>query len=208
MICMSSECIFIHVMRLANCPTRYTISYKNVYKMYTFLVRKILQITGIRFPYAIPSLLVSPGFWPLDLRCQSSLLWCWFRIHRLPESVPCVSIERDSHSQLYTNRPSLPKPFGLRVASAMTVNWPFNSCLPLSITSGWLLAVSQSIGVFTHYRKQKGFTGTCNPSSVFRTLFHPHQFPSMFLLMVLNVMLVLGMVLYSPPSLAEVACLQ
>ncbi|MPC91482.1 hypothetical protein E2C01_086522 [Portunus trituberculatus] len=67
----------------------------------------------------IPSLLVDAGFWPLDLRRQSVMLRCWFRTHRLPDSVPCLSILRDLHSQAYVTRPSLPKPFGIRVANFM-----------------------------------------------------------------------------------------
>ncbi|MPD01959.1 hypothetical protein E2C01_097511 [Portunus trituberculatus] len=65
------------------------------------------------------SLLVDAGFWPLDLRRQSSMLRCWFHTHRLPDSVPCLSILRDSRSLAYATRPSLPKPFGLRVANLM-----------------------------------------------------------------------------------------
>ena len=59
--------------------------------------------TGAFRTSPIPSLLVDAGFWPLDLRRQSSLLKCWFRLHRLPESIPCVSAVRDSRSQLYTD---------------------------------------------------------------------------------------------------------
>ncbi|MPC90012.1 hypothetical protein E2C01_084979 [Portunus trituberculatus] len=47
------------------------------------------------------------------------MLRCWFRSHPLPDSVPCLSIFRDSRSQAYVTRPSLPKPFGLRVANLM-----------------------------------------------------------------------------------------
>ncbi|MPC75902.1 hypothetical protein E2C01_070301 [Portunus trituberculatus] len=49
----------------------------------------------------IPSLLVDADFWPLDLRRQSLMLRCWFRTHRLPDSVPCLPILRDSCSQAY-----------------------------------------------------------------------------------------------------------
>ena len=76
--------------------------------------------TGAFRTSPIPSLLVDAGFWPLDLRRQSSLLKCWFRLHRLPESVPCVSVLRDSRSLFYADRPSLPKPFGFRATAAMT----------------------------------------------------------------------------------------
>ncbi|MPC54924.1 hypothetical protein E2C01_048853 [Portunus trituberculatus] len=65
------------------------------------------------------SFLVDADFWPLDLRRQSSLLRYWFRIHRLPDSVPCVSVLRDSRSQAYITRPSLPKHFDFRVGSLM-----------------------------------------------------------------------------------------
>lgn len=75
--------------------------------------------TGVFRTSPIPSLLVDAGFLPLDLRRQAALLRCWYRIHRLPESVPCVVISHDYHSQQYVNRPSFPKPFGFRVASAM-----------------------------------------------------------------------------------------
>ncbi|MPC58898.1 hypothetical protein E2C01_052909 [Portunus trituberculatus] len=57
--------------------------------------------TGAFRTSPIPSLLVDDGFWPLDLRRQSSMLRCWFRTHRLPDSVPCISILRDLHSQVY-----------------------------------------------------------------------------------------------------------
>ncbi|MPC89845.1 hypothetical protein E2C01_084806 [Portunus trituberculatus] len=53
------------------------------------------------------------------LQRQSSMLRCWFRIHRLPDSFPSVSTLRDSRSQAYITRPSLLKPFGLRVANPM-----------------------------------------------------------------------------------------
>ncbi|MPC87284.1 hypothetical protein E2C01_082142 [Portunus trituberculatus] len=43
-----------------------------------------------------------------------------FAPHRLPDSVRCASILRDSPSQAYVTRPSLPKSFGLRVVSLMT----------------------------------------------------------------------------------------
>ncbi|MPC92078.1 hypothetical protein E2C01_087150 [Portunus trituberculatus] len=59
------------------------------------------------------------GFWPLDFRRQSSMLRCWFHTHRLSDSVPCLSILRDSCSQVYVTRPSLLKPFGLRVTNLM-----------------------------------------------------------------------------------------
>ncbi|MPC73520.1 hypothetical protein E2C01_067853 [Portunus trituberculatus] len=47
------------------------------------------------------------------------MLRCWFRNYRLPDSVPCLSILRDSRSQAYVTRPSLPKPFGLQMANLM-----------------------------------------------------------------------------------------
>ena len=74
--------------------------------------------TGAFRSTPIPSLLVDAGVLPLDLRRQSLLLRCWFRMQRLPDSVPCVAILRDSRSPVYDERPSLPKPFGFRVASA------------------------------------------------------------------------------------------
>ena len=76
--------------------------------------------TGAFRSSPIPSLLVDSGFQPLDLRRHSSLLRCWFRIQRLPESVPCRSVLSDSLSPSYTVRPSFPKPFGFRVASLLT----------------------------------------------------------------------------------------
>ncbi|MPC62127.1 hypothetical protein E2C01_056210 [Portunus trituberculatus] len=57
--------------------------------------------TGAFRTSPIRSLLVDAGFWPLDFRHPSSLLRCWFRTHRLPDSVPCLSILRDSRSQAY-----------------------------------------------------------------------------------------------------------
>ncbi|MPD02684.1 hypothetical protein E2C01_098280 [Portunus trituberculatus] len=47
------------------------------------------------------------------------MLRCWFRTHRLPDSVPCRSLLRDSCSQAYVTRPGLPKPFDYRVANLM-----------------------------------------------------------------------------------------
>ena len=76
--------------------------------------------TGAFRTSPIPSLLVDAGFWPLALRRQSSCLRCWFRVHRLPESIPCLSISRDSRSHVYMNRPSFTKPFGFRTASVMS----------------------------------------------------------------------------------------
>ena len=51
--------------------------------------------TGAFRSSPIPSLLVDAGVLPLNFRRQSSLLRCWFRTQRLPESVPCRSILRD-----------------------------------------------------------------------------------------------------------------
>ena len=106
--------------------------------------------TGAFRSSPIPSLLVDAGLLPLDVRRQSSLLRCWFRTQRLPESVPCRSILRDSRSPAYATRPSLPKPlgFGLRLScrrcrflllpSALigcqrlgTGSFPVCSCVPL-----------------------------------------------------------------------------
>ena len=81
---------------------------------------------GVRFATGafrtspIPSLLVDAGFLPLELRRQSSVLRCWFRVQRLPGSVPCQSMFRDSRSPMYDARPSFPKPFGFRAASLLT----------------------------------------------------------------------------------------
>lgn len=82
--------------------------------------------TGAFRSSPILSLLVDAGVQPLDLRRQSLLFRCWFRVQRLPEAVPCVSVLRDSRLPVYNERPSLPKPFGFRVASAMA---------PLSVPS-------------------------------------------------------------------------
>lgn len=85
--------------------------------------------TGAFRSSPIPSLLVDAGVLPLDLRRQSLLLRCWYRVQRLPESVSCVSVSHDSRSHLYVSHPSFPKPFGFRVASAMVaLNVP-----PLSV---------------------------------------------------------------------------
>jgi len=75
--------------------------------------------TGAFRTSPIPSLLVDAGALPLDLRRQSILLRCWYRIHRLPESVTCVTVCRDSRLIQYVARPSLAKPFGFRVKSIM-----------------------------------------------------------------------------------------
>ena len=81
--------------------------------------------TGIRLATGafrtspIPSLLVEAGFLPLDLRRQSLLLRCWYRVHRLPDSLLCTIVSHDSQSRLYVGRPSLPKPFGYRVSLSM-----------------------------------------------------------------------------------------
>ena len=85
--------------------------------------------TGAFCTSPIPSLLVDAGVFPLALRRQSSLLRCWCRLHRLPESASCVCVSEDSRSHLYVSRPSFPKPFGFRAASAMeTFNLPLSVC--------------------------------------------------------------------------------
>ncbi|MPC59506.1 hypothetical protein E2C01_053528 [Portunus trituberculatus] len=66
--------------------------------------------TGAFRTSPIPSLLVDAGFWPLNLRHQSLMLRCWFRTHRLPDSIPCVSILRDSRSQVYNTILHILKP--------------------------------------------------------------------------------------------------
>ena len=71
--------------------------------------------TGAFRSSPIPSLLVDAGVLPLDLRRQSVMMRCWFRSQRLPDSVSCQSILRDSCSPLYNTRPSFPKPLGFRV---------------------------------------------------------------------------------------------
>ena len=48
------------------------------------------------------------------------MLRSWYRAHRLPESPPCRVMMRDSHHNVYNIRPSFPKPFGFRAASAFT----------------------------------------------------------------------------------------
>ena len=80
----------------------------------------IRLVTGAFRSSPIPSLLVDAGVLPLDLCRQSSLLRCWFRTQRLPESVSCRSILRDSRLPAYAIRPSLPKPFGFRAASVLS----------------------------------------------------------------------------------------
>ncbi|MPC44471.1 hypothetical protein E2C01_038144 [Portunus trituberculatus] len=47
------------------------------------------------------------------------MLWYWFRTQRLPDSVPCLALLRDSCSQAYVTRHGLTKPFGHRVANLM-----------------------------------------------------------------------------------------
>ena len=76
--------------------------------------------TGAFRTSPIPSLLVDAGFLPLGFRRQDSMLRCWFRAHRLPESPPCRAIMRDSRLPVFLARPSFPKPFGFRTASVMT----------------------------------------------------------------------------------------
>lgn len=75
--------------------------------------------TGAFRSSPILSLLMDAGVLPLDLRRQTALMRCWYRIQRLPTSPSCVSVLRDSQSPLYIARPSFPKPFGFRVASTM-----------------------------------------------------------------------------------------
>ena len=76
--------------------------------------------TGAFRSSPIPSLLVDAGVLPLDLRRQSVMLRCWFRSQRLPDSVSCQSILRDSRSNVYNARPSFPKPLGFRVRYLLT----------------------------------------------------------------------------------------
>ena len=75
--------------------------------------------TGAFRTSPIHSLLIDAGVLPLDLRRQSLLLKCWYRVHRLPQSVSCVTVSRDSRSPQYAARPSFPKPFGHRVTLIM-----------------------------------------------------------------------------------------
>lgn len=77
--------------------------------------------TGAYRTSPIPSLLVDAGFMPLALRRTDSLLRCWYRAQRLPESPPCRAMMRDSTHAVYNVRPSFPKPFGFRTASAFAV---------------------------------------------------------------------------------------
>ena len=48
MVCLLSERVYVHVMHLASCPVRYTITYKNIGKLEEFVRRKLLQISGAR----------------------------------------------------------------------------------------------------------------------------------------------------------------
>ncbi len=54
---------------------------------------------------------------PLDLRCQSQMMRCWFRCQRLPESVPCQLILQDSRLSAITTCHKFPKPLGVRAGS-------------------------------------------------------------------------------------------
>ena len=79
----------------------------------------IRMATGAFRSSPIPSLLVDSGFFPLNLRRQNSLVRCWFRSLRLPESPSCRAMVRDSCLPVHNTRPSFPKPFGFRVKSVM-----------------------------------------------------------------------------------------
>lgn len=86
--------------------------------------------TGAFRSCPIASMLVDAGMHSLDLRRGSLMLRCWYRTHRLPDSVPCVTASQDSRSRVYDARPSFPKPFGYRVQSLMAA-WavpPFTVC--------------------------------------------------------------------------------
>ena len=85
--------------------------------------------TGAFRTSPIPSLLVDADVPPLHMHRQSLMVRCWFRLHRLPDSVSCNLATQDSRTASYESRPSLPKPFGYRVRSVMSgLSIP---CLPV-----------------------------------------------------------------------------
>ncbi|KAK3894956.1 hypothetical protein Pcinc_001312 [Petrolisthes cinctipes] len=75
--------------------------------------------TGAFRSSQIPSLLVDANEPPLDLRRQSLMVRCWHRLHRLPDTLPCLAVSSDIMSQYYLLHSRAPRPFGFRVRKAM-----------------------------------------------------------------------------------------
>ncbi len=88
-----------------------------------------VHYSGIRLATAafrsslIPSLLEDVRVLSLDLLCQSLVMRCWYRIHRLAESVTCTTVSHNAcffFFSVYDVCPSFPKLFGYLVRAAMT----------------------------------------------------------------------------------------
>lgn len=68
-----------------------------------------LATGAFRLP-PIPSLLVDAGVFPLDLRCQSLFLGCWYKVHNILNFFTCNCVARLSFS-LSSCSPVFPKNF-------------------------------------------------------------------------------------------------
>ncbi|KAK3889510.1 hypothetical protein Pcinc_006482 [Petrolisthes cinctipes] len=67
----------------------------------------------------IPSLMVDAIEPPLDLRRQSLMVRCWHRLHRLPDSFPCLVMSSDIMFQYYLSYSRTPWPFVFRFTKCM-----------------------------------------------------------------------------------------
>ncbi|KAK3883722.1 hypothetical protein Pcinc_011979 [Petrolisthes cinctipes] len=128
--------------------------------------------TGAFRSSQIPSLLVDPNEPPLDLRRQSLMVRCWHRLHRLPDTLPCLAVSSDIMSQYYLLHSRAPWPFGFRVRKAMEEMGidDFQIC-PVRVprVAPWLLP---EVFPCTCFTDKKEFL----PPPVARSLFLEHAF--------------------------------
>ena len=74
--------------------------------------------TGAFKSSPIQSLLVDAGELPLELMRQSQMTKYWTRVQRLPDSLTFMMIFKSNYS-LFSNKPSCPMPFGLRIKNIL-----------------------------------------------------------------------------------------
>ena len=98
--------------------------------------------TGAFKSSPITSLLVEAGQPPLDLRRQTLITQCWYRVQRLPNSLTSACVLRETFFPRYDNRPRLPKPYGYRAHMIMSdLHLPKIPVYPVkhSTTGPWVL---------------------------------------------------------------------
>ncbi|KAK3869595.1 hypothetical protein Pcinc_025118 [Petrolisthes cinctipes] len=130
--------------------------------------------TGAFRSSPIPSLLVDANEPSLDLRRQSLMVRCWHRLHRLPDSLPCLAVSSDIMSQFYLLHSRTPWPFGFRVRKAMEEMGidDFQIC-PVRVprVAPWLFPEVFPCTCFTDKKE--------SPPPVARSLFLEHAFTHM-----------------------------